>query len=214
MSAIPPSIGAHLRVSELAIRRMEARDVKAAVQLHLEAFPNFFLTFLGPQFLTAFYRAFLVGETELAFVAERGTSIDGTILGTTAPATFFRRLARERWWAFFIPSVSAVCRKPAIILRLIRGLWYRGGEVRDPTRALLSSVAVRPGAQRSGVGRALLACWLGEARRRGCRGCYLTTDARDNERVNAFYRQAGWRLESTYSTPEDRLMNRYVFDFI
>jgi hypothetical protein len=55
--------------------------------------------------------------------------------------------------------------------------------------------------------------WLGEARRRGCAGAFLTTDADCNEAVNGFYRRLGWHLETSYSTPEGRRMNRYVFDF-
>jgi hypothetical protein len=41
----------------------------------------------------------------------------------------------------------------------------------------------------------------------------LTTDAEGNDAVNTFYQRAGWRLESSFSTPEARRMNRYILDW-
>jgi hypothetical protein len=59
----------------------------------------------------------------------------------------------------------------------------------------------------------MVEAWLGEVRRRGGPGAFLTTDAEGNEAVNAFYQRLGWRLESTFTRPEGRVMNRYVRDF-
>jgi hypothetical protein len=54
---------------------------------------------------------------------------------------------------------------------------------------------------------------VGEIQRRGLVGCYLTTDADGNEAVNKFYQNLGWRVESSYVTPQGRRMHRYVYDF-
>jgi len=53
---------------------------------------------------------------------------------------------------------------------------------------------------------------VGEVRRRGGSGCFLTTDAENNEKVNSFYQKLSWKIESTYKTSEGRVMNRYVLD--
>jgi hypothetical protein len=50
-------------------------------------------------------------------------------------------------------------------------------------------------------------------RQRGGYGCFLATDALNNDKINNFYRKLGWNLESTYTTSEGRVMNRYVLDF-
>ena len=34
-----------------------------------------------------------------------------------------------------------------------------------------------------------------------------------NEAVNAFYRRQGWKVQSSFTTPEERKMLRYVYDF-
>jgi len=59
----------------------------------------------------------------------------------------------------------------------------------------------------------LVEFWMQEVRRRGATGCYLTTDAEDNDKVNAFYQSLNWRIDSAYLTPEGRRMNRYIYDF-
>ena len=176
---------------------------------------EFFLTFLGPKFLGEFYSSFLYDSTGIGFVAEEAESgnIHGVIVGPLVPDGYFKRLLKKRWFAFCIASSGAVIKNPRVIKRLFRALFYRGQAPQGSQRALLSSIAVLPSLQRSGVGKALVERWIQEVRQRGGTGCYLTTDAENNEKVNSFYQKLGWKIESTYTTPEGRVMNRYVFDF-
>jgi GNAT superfamily N-acetyltransferase len=189
-------------------------QVDAVVSLHLNAFPDFFLSILGPRFLREFYVSFLMDQAAMAFVAcaERDEVV-GAIVGPLDPHGFFSRLLRRRWWAFCLAALATALSHPSIVARLIRALRYRGDVPKGSVRALLSSVAVAPSAQGRGVGKALVLRWLEEARRRGASGCYLTTDADNNRAVNGFYLSLSWILESTYTTPEGRKMNRYVYDF-
>lgn len=197
------------------IRPLAAKDLKAVVRVHLESFPDFFLSFLGGRFLREFYAAFLDDPTGMAFVAESAPAgeILGVVAGPCNPQGFFRRLLVRRWWAFCLASAGAVARKPTIVPRLFRALFYRGATPEGQVRSLLSSIAVAPTAQGTGIGRALVARWVEEAQARGSSGCVLTTDAANNEAVNGFYARLGWKLESCYTTPEGRAMNRYVMDF-
>lgn len=189
-------------------------DVDSVVALHLRAFPNFFLSFLGPRFLREFYLSFLRDPVGMAFVARNQLGeVVGAIVGPVDPRGFFGRLLRRRWWAFSLASVTALLRRPSSAPRLARALFYRGEAPTGPVRALLSSIAVSPDAQGKGVGRALVQCWLDEAQSRGARGCFLTTDAENNDLVNRFYRSQDWKLESAYTTPDGRKMNRYEYDF-
>jgi GNAT superfamily N-acetyltransferase len=190
------------------------RHIPEVVRMHLSAFPGFFLTFLGPRFLAEFYRAFLSEPTAIAMVAESDAGcVCGVVVGTLAPAGFFKRLLLRRWWTFARASAGALLRRPAIAPRLIRALGYRGEAPTNARRALLSSIAVDPSSQGAGTGRRLVECWLTEAKRRGAIGCYLTTDAQANDAVNSFYCRLGWKLESTYATPQGRIMNCYNYDF-
>jgi ribosomal protein S18 acetylase RimI-like enzyme len=191
-------------------------DLKTVVRIHLSSFPGFFLSFLGPRFLELFYRSFLEDPAGIGFVVtDENGYILGSVVGPLVPEGYFKRLLKRRWWKFCLASSSAIARRPWIISRLLRALWYRGDapESDNVPRALLSSIAVAPEAQGRGVGQALVEAWLFEVRRRGGQGAFLTTDAEGNDAVNAFYLRQRWKLDSFYTTAQGRCMNRYIYDF-
>jgi GNAT superfamily N-acetyltransferase len=202
-------------LNPVLVRPLERGHIRGVVDIHLRAFPGYFLTFLGAGFLEEFYRAFLDEETAISRVAVDGQSGDplGAVIGTDSPDAFFRKLAARRWWAFGLASLASCLKKPSIVRRLFRALTYRGDPPGRAGYALLSSIAVAPEAQNRGIGKLLLEHWAEEARRRDCRGAYLTTDALDNDAVNRFYQRAGWILETSFVTREGRRMNRYVMRF-
>jgi GNAT superfamily N-acetyltransferase len=196
------------------IEALQRCHIEQVVDIHLRAFPNFFLSFLGPRFLWEFYGSFLVDPLGMGFVAcSPSGEVVGAVVGPLNPQGYFKRLLRRRWWAFCLASIGAVVRRPLCLIRLVRAVFYRGEAPSGPVRALLSSIAVLPSTQGQGVGKALVHRWVEEVRRRGATGCYLTTDAEGNDDVNTFYQRISWQLESAYCTPEGRRMNRYVFDF-
>lgn len=193
---------------------IEKKHLDGIVDVHMRAFPGFFLTFLGPRFLREFYASFTEDPAGVGFTAlDDGGAVIGVVAGPQVPDGYFKRLLKRRWWAFCLASMTAVLKKPAVIRRLLRAVFYRGESPQGPPRALLSSLAVAPEYQKHGVGRALVQAWVEEVKNRKTGGCYLTTDAEGNDAVNRFYQRIGWTLESSYSTPEGRRMNRYVCDF-
>lgn len=193
---------------------LQERHLTQVVHVHMQAFPGFFLTFLGPRFLKEFYASFLADPAGVGFVAEASSGeVLGVVVGPLVPDGYYRRLLVRRWWAFAAASFGAVVRKPTTTGRLVRAVFYRGASPADQRRSLLSSLTVAPAQQGKGIGRALVRRWLEEVRMRGAQGCYLTTDAEGNEGVNHFYQSLGWIVDASYRTPEGRRMNRYILDF-
>lgn len=186
-------------------------DVPELARAHGEAFPGFFLSQLGEPFLAEFYRGFLSDRSAVTVVA-RGP--DGTLLGaavgTVEPAGFFRRLVTRRLLGFGIASAQAVLRHPRAAPRLIKAVRYRGETPAGQDGALLSSVFVTPSAQGQGIGGQLLDRWVALAAGLGAHSAYLTTDARGNEKANAFYEGCGWQLAGSYTTEEGREMHQYT----
>lgn len=198
----------------MQIHPLAVQHLGQVVQLHLSAFPTFFLSFLGSRFLREFYSSFLGIAGGLAFVAVSGEGkVLGVVAGPLNPRAYFTKLLLRRWWAFCIASLPSLLRQPSCAARLLRAVFYRGEAPSDRNRALLSTIAVLPDAQHHGLGRALARHWLGEVRRLGAKGGYAITDAEDNAGVNLFYKTLDWTLECTYTTPEGRRVNRYIFDF-
>lgn len=189
--------------------------IEQIVAVHMRALPNFFLTFMGPKFLREIYRYYVHDPIVIGFVAEdeQNGEVLGFVVGPLTPKSCFKTLIRNRWWMFGLASIIAVLKRPTIVKRLLCGIFYRGQAPPGPKRALLSSIAIAPEAQNKGIGKLLVKRWVEEVKKQGGKGCYLTTDAENNEKVNNFYQNLGWRIESAYVTPEGRAINRYVFDF-
>lgn len=194
------------------LRPIRAGDIAECADLHLEAFPGFFLSQLGSRFLREFYRSFVNADSAVSAIAidEDGLTL-GVVVGTTAPAGFFRRMLRRRWWAFAFASLGLLTRNPRHLPRLARAVAYRGRYPVKMSGALLSSICVRPGAP-AGTGQALLGAFVRAVAERGIYAAHLTTDADDNERANRFYREAGWRRVGTFETPQGRRMNAYQWN--
>jgi GNAT superfamily N-acetyltransferase len=176
---------------DYTISSIKSEHVDQIVKIHLSAFPDYFLTFLGPRFLKEFYASFVLD-----------------------PAGYFKRLLKRRWWAFCFASLTAVLKKPSAVKRLYRAIFYRG-DTPSQSRglSLLSSIAVSPNLQSTGLGRVLVNVFIKEVQHRGGKGVFLTTDAENNDQVNRFYASLGFSLESSFKTPEGRKMNRYIFIF-
>ncbi len=195
-----------------AIREMRLADVPAIVQVHLESFPGFFLTFLGASFLSELYMATLTDPDGIGFVAENEKFICGFVTGTTQPAGFYRRLLRQRWWRFMRASMLPALRQPTIIPRLLRALSMPEQATKHAGRGTLMSIAVAPDAQKRGIGQALVRAFLDEAVQRGLQQVDLTTDQDNNGATNRFYQNLGFVCERTFTTPEGRAMNEYVIN--
>lgn len=199
---------------DIEITALSSSHINSVVHIHLKAFPDFFLSFLGPRFLGEFYGSFLVDAQGVGYVALSSSGkVVGAIVGPIDPGGYFKRLLKRRWWKFCVASIAAVVQRPSCMSRLFRAFFYRGDAVEGLQRALLSSIAVDPNVQGAGIGKKLVECWIKEVSRRGATGCYLTTDADGNDKVNAFYQGLNWRIDGVYLTPEGRRMNRYVYDF-
>ncbi len=209
-----PATGAG-REPAVLVRPAASADLERIVAVHASAFPGFFLTALGPAFLRAYYRAVLDFDAGCMLVAELEGRVDGFVAGFADPRRFyavFRRKPLE-----FAPAVLAglLCR-PWLLGRIVArvgSVLHRGRDERqDPATGAaceLSSLAVDPRARRRGIGQKLVAAFVAEARGRGLDVVRLTTDARGNDPVNAFYASLGFQLASCGAGGHARPMNEY-----
>ena len=192
------------------IRRMENKDIKTIVSVHLSSFPGFFLSFLGPRFLTLYYSRICSAPEGIGFVyLNPDNKPAGFVAGTTNPRGFYSRLLKEDWLRFSIASLAAVWRKPSVVRRITRALFHPSQNPVGKEVAGLFSIGVSPELQGTGAGKKLVQAFLEDARERGCKKVFLTTDRDDNDVVNAFYQRIGFTVERQYITPEGRRMNEY-----
>lgn len=199
------------RVSVVA-RPMTRLDVDSVVMTHRSAMPDFFLSSMGTSFLKTYYASLIYDPTAIARVAiDSSGDVVGFAVGSTNPSGFYRRLLTRRWLAFAAAAVPGLLRNPGATWRIVRAIRYPSTQPHGDNLGGLYSIGVRSDTQGRGVGRTLVNAFLEEARARGSSAVYLHADAAGNDGWNALLQKMGWRLESTFSTPEGRRMNEYWF---
>lgn len=192
---------------------MMPEHIPAVVQTHLASFPGFFLSSLGPRFLTLYYEGVCTAPEGISFVYMNALGLPaGFVAGSSNPRGFYSRLLKRGWLKFAFASAEAIIRRPAVMVRIARGLFHPGSNPVGDDIAGLFSIGVLPELQGAGAGKKLVRAFLQEALRRGCKRVFLTTDRDDNETVNAFYQRLGFAIERQYETPEGRRMNEYWID--
>jgi ribosomal protein S18 acetylase RimI-like enzyme len=190
---------------------MSAADVPRVVEIHLAAFPGFFLSFLGASFLRLFY-AEAVALGEICLVATSKGAVVGFVMGSVQPGGFFKKLIKRRVLAFGFAALPAVLRKLSTGVRVARALIKPKQAAKAAGTATLMSIGVDPATQGTGAGKALVLAFLDEARRRGASTVDLTTDKVENDRTNAFYLSLGFAVAREITTPEGRVLNEYEID--
>ncbi|PZO22349.1 GNAT family N-acetyltransferase [Limnobacter sp.] len=203
------------KLESIQIRPAQTSDIAQVVQVHIQAFPGFFLTLMGTRFLRLLYSGFLNHPTGISLVAcpqAKPSEVIGFVVGTTQPQGFFSQLLRQHWLAFAMASLWPLLKKPGLVfVKLWSALFYRGESLPDqPNAALLSSLGVKPTAQGQQIGQQLVSAFLAHAQTAGATAVYLTTDQSDNTKANHFYTKLGFKLAGTCKRPHGRILNRYL----
>lgn len=194
------------RLSECSVRAMTDEDIQAVVRVHLRSFTDFFLSDLGPRFLTRYYSGVLDDDAAITFAAFGPDGVCGFIVGSVEPGGFYSRLLRRSALGFACDAVPAVIRRPSIVPRLLRALRKPQQADRPKGTSTVFSLAVDPDSRRSGVGRRLFQAFESESLARGMHAIVLDTDADSNATTLAFYRDLGLGQVRVYVTPEGRRM--------
>ena len=195
--------------SPINLRQMERTDAAAASEIHLRAFPGFFLSLLGQRFMRQYYREICIDPDGVAMVAEVDDRIGGLVVGAGNPRGFYRRLFRRRGLLFGFLALPAIFRRPWITGRILRGRSHAENQLDDSGTFGLFSLAVDPCYSGLRLGSLLVNAFAAVVRQRGGASICLTTDRDGNQKVNEFYLRNGFALTGQFCTPEGRWMNEY-----
>jgi ribosomal protein S18 acetylase RimI-like enzyme len=196
----------------IKVRQFTKHDIKRVVEIHMNSFEGFFLTSLGPRFLTVFYSAVIDDPTGISLVAYDEKGIYGFVVGTIKPSKFYWRLILSRSFKFFYTSIPSIVRNPKILPHLLRGFLLPTGAARPEGWSTLLSLAVAKEGQNLGIGHLLMVSFITEVKQLGLKRINLLTDKYDNEGVNNFYYKHNFRIYRSLKTPEGRWMNEYVLN--
>jgi colanic acid biosynthesis glycosyl transferase WcaI len=200
--------------SKYRIVPFSKEHIEGAVEMHILAFRDFFLTSLGRGFLREFYAAMTGQSNTVGYVALNSHNrVIGACIGLVSAKNFYRNLVKKKWFTFAFQALKATIINPKIIPRLLRALKHESSPPPCSIENLgaLQTTSVEPCAQGLGVVIALMRSVCDEYVRRGVDAVYLNTDADNNDRVRGFYSAMGWEFLNYYTTPEGRRMCWYLW---
>ena len=193
------------------INPKEKKIIKKVVQIHLETFKGFFLTFMGRGFLTCLYKSYCQYKESGLLVAFENDEPIGFLAYSGDYSGLYKYMIKRKLIPFAWYSLGAFIRKPKTFLRLFRAFSKSDDVKREEKYVELASIGVKPDAKSKGVGSALISELKNIVDFEKYSYISLETDAENNEIANKFYIKNGFELVMTYETKEKRKMNEYIF---
>ena len=198
----------------ITIRNMSEQEkgsIRKLSKLHTRAFPDFFLTQLGVNFLDALYKGYLSDERSGIIVAENNGRLAGFIAYSYDYPNFYKGLMKKHLLRFAVCSMGAALRHPSFIKRLLGAFKKSDSVVKSEKYVELASICVDPRMGNHGIGSKLIDHLKGMVDLDKYAYINLETDAVNNDTVNRFYVKNGFKLARTYFSAEGRKMNEYRF---
>jgi GNAT superfamily N-acetyltransferase len=203
------------------VRAADAGDASFCAAVHTECLAHGFFTQLGSSFLRAYHRTFVDSPHAVAFVATVGDVRVGMLVGVIRPDAHARWVMRHRGVPLAILGAIGLLRRPVTAIRFLRlraSRYVRGWrrkrrrDIAPPAHAesaVLSHVAVRPGARRSGAGRRLVTAFIDACRTHDVpRATLLSLESSPG--AGAFYAELGWRPGRVRITPDGLRMREWI----
>lgn len=190
-------------------------DVDQIVRIHQLAFPGFFLTSLGTDFLSFYYSSFIRHPETVCLVATDEEKIVGFSAATIKSKGFNSRLIKSNLISFLCWSFKMLITNHKALVRLGKNLTKKSEAIPDDgDYAELFSIGVSPECQGKGAGSLLLSDTETLIRDRGVSKLSLTTDLKDNESAIAFYKRNGYNVLYEFTAYPDRRMYRFIKELL
>lgn len=196
----------------MTIRPVRADEIPEIVKIHFSAFPNFFLTSLGKDFLTFFYSQLCSHPLGilLGYYSKYGDCL-GFCAGTYEASGFYSKLVRRKPLLFMMESFKLLFTHPKALIRLVKNFTKKNDSINDPhDYAELLSIAVMQIDQSKGIGSCLMDSFLEELKRKSIHKVSLTTDALNNDKTIAFYHKNGFDVLYNFKSYPNRPMIRLI----
>jgi GNAT superfamily N-acetyltransferase len=185
-------------------------DCSELAQIHIKAFPNFFLTQLGKKVLAVFYHSLINEKATVAWCLKMDTKIIGFFVSSTQLSGLYKYIFKKNFTKFFYPLLVAFIKKPNLIFRILISYQSQSAFViPDSCSATLLSICVNPDFSGAGLGKRLIFKNDDEFKKLGINAYFLTTDAENNIATNSFYSNIGFHLNSSFYQGK-RKMNLYT----
>jgi GNAT superfamily N-acetyltransferase len=204
------------------VRALGRADLRFTAALHVESLPHGFFTRLGSGFLREYHRTFIDSPHAVGCVATVSDVPVGMLLGVVRPGAHARWVLRHRGVRLAAFGAWRLALRPRLAFRFLRrraGRYLNGwkrnrradGQLpkSEGESAVLSHIAVLPGARRTGSGRLLVEAFIDACRAQDVpRATLVTLDSPQG--AGTFYAELGWRAAGVRTTPDGHRLREWV----
>ena len=193
---------------QVTIRRARPTDAARMAALHRAGLPEAFLPTLGQRFLTRLYRALVADPAAACLVADTAAGVVGFAAGVTSVGACYRRFALRHGVPAALAAAARLVR-PGTLRKLWETARYPArarGQARPLPAAELLAIAVAPGWQGGGTGRALAEGVLAGLADLGVTEAKVVVAA-GNTAANRFYERVGFQLWGQLAVHEGTTSN-------
>ncbi len=195
----------------ITTRAISSFDIDRIIEIHMEAFTDFFLTTLGKSFLKTYYKSFISNEEGVAICAcNKDNIILGFSVGALNGKGFHRRLILKNIISFGVQFIKILAIYPSALIRLFKNMDKQTTKKIEGKYSELLSIGVCNQAKGKGIGNALLKRFELEIQLKSVKIIILTTDYLSNENVVKFYQKAGYDIYSEFNTFPNRKMYKMI----
>lgn len=192
-------------------RELHPEEIKEIVDIHLEAFADFFLTSLGKSFLKTYYKTVLRNKKCIAVCAtDEDNKIVGFGIGSELSKGFHKRILCDNLGTYLWLALIIMFTRPLALLRLVTNMDKKYHEKDDGNYAELLSIGILSRYKGQGIGKLLVRCFEKEAMSRNCKKMTLTTDYYNNDSVIEFYKRSGYKVFYEFIAYPDRRMYKFI----
>lgn len=193
------------------IENSEQNIINDVVDIHLNTFEGFFLTFMGKGFLKLMYRSYIEYKDSGILVAFQDNVPIGFLAYSGDLSGLYKYMIKKRLISFGWYSLAAFFRRPTVFMRLVRAFLKPAETKRCERYVELASIGINTKFKSAGVGTGLIDELKNRVDFTKFEYITLETDALNNEAANYFYKKNGFRVMRTFQTKEGRKMYEYRF---
>lgn len=195
----------------IEIKHASINDVIDIVDIHLDAFKDFFLSSLGRDFLIFYYSCLIKNKESVVILAKINSKIIGFSAATIDCKGFNIKLIKQNFMLFFFTSIKLLFFNPKALIRLAKNLTKKSANIEDSEDyAELFSIGVSKPEQGKGIGKVLLQYTEDTLQKLGVKKLSLSTDYYDNDSSLNFYKSMGYSTLYDFTTYPNRKMYRLI----
>jgi len=189
----------------------DKKDIQQVVMIHKDSFQNFFMTELGTQFLTLFYKSVANHKKGLLLGYFENDKLLSFCAATYVSRGFYTSLIKSNLLSYFCMSIYLLFFNFSSLLRLVKNLTKKSEKVDDNGYyAEHLSAATSKDSQGKGIGQMLFIEIEKELKLHGCEKVSLTTDYFNNEKTLNFHKKIGFEIFYEFISYPNRKMYRLI----